>query len=277
MGNAATDSARTRFGGRVLIRVRHPEDRGYLVAIGERILREHPIPPDRKARPSGGGLWLIHHGRRADILGVELPPDRRLCVKFLHDNRPSVWLRTLIGLGRARAAYRRGLRLERVGIHGPRALGFLERQPFGPSAFFMELLDHHETVRNRLRRLQTGAGLHGPEIRAIARSLGRYVGHLHRRGISHKDLTTKNLLLPTDTTRLDCALIDFEDLRFPLLGVGTRSRHRTLWKLGRSAKDLPAREQLRFLRHYLLAIGEPPRAAPFARELLRRWGHTMRE
>jgi len=261
----------------LLIRIRHPEDMPYLTAAGERVLREHPVPPERKTRPSDGGVWLIHHGRKADILGVELPPGRRLCVKFIHDHRPRVWLRTLAGLGRARAAYRRGLRLERAGIRGPRALGFMERRPFGPSIFLMELLDRHETVRDRLGRLRARADSGNPEIRALARSLGRYVGLLHRRGVSHKDLTIKNLLLPTDTTDLDFVLIDFEDRRFPFPRLDKRTRYRTLWKLGWSVKDLPAREQLRFLRHYLLAIGEPPRAAPFARELLRRWGDKMRE
>ncbi len=273
----------TRSGGRKkrkksrLFWARRPEDAGYLREVGERVLREHPVPPERNAPPPGGGVWLIHRGRKADIMGVELPPGRRVCVKLIHDVRNRARLRTLLGLGRGRAVYRRGLQLEKEGIPGPRAMGFMECRPFGPSVFFMELLDGHETVRDRVGRFRSAGRLGGDEIRRMARSLGRYVGDLHRRGISHKDLTVKNLLILADGNGLDFDLIDYEDLRFPALGVRSRARHRNLWKLGWSVKDLPPREQLRFLRHYLLAMGEPPRAARFARTLLKRWGHKMRE
>jgi Lipopolysaccharide kinase (Kdo/WaaP) family len=191
--------------------------------------------------PKSDRMWPISFGGRAGVLGVRIN-DRIGCVKLFYDERLRTRARVALGFSKGRRAYRNGVRLGEARISCPRMLGYAERRPFGPAIIVTELAQ--DAVRVDLWAQEHAV----PRPMVIA--LAHFVRNLHDRGISHTDLSARNILMhPSDPTGA-FLLLDYEDARFHPQ-VSRRERLNNLHHLHeRIIRYMPLRDRLRFLRAY---------------------------
>lgn len=196
------------------------------------------------------GVWQIHGGDKSHVYGVR-GPGGDVCVKCYHDDRFWNRLRTFLGCGKGRSAFRRAVQLRIEGL--PPVLGYAQQRPCGPGFLIMELAWPHERLDHRLgacRRLTAEAAIRAR--RELAVGLGRFAADLHRQGVAHRDFSTRNLLLLEGNRFLLADLEDIRILRRPSFSASLRDlRH-----LHEDVKDVLPRDRLRFLRSYALQLGK---------------------
>jgi len=111
-------------------------------------------------------------------------------------------------------------------------------------------------------RLDRWAAEHAVTIDAVV-TLARFVRDLHDKGISHADLSPRNILIHKSGPLFEFLLLDYEDARFTT-ELSTRRRMANLHHLHeRMVGHVPLRARLRFLRAYA------PHDYPALRDALR--------
>jgi tRNA A-37 threonylcarbamoyl transferase component Bud32 len=186
-------------------------------------------------------LWRISLGGRAGVVGVNVG-GHPCCAKLYYDWRLHTRLRVLLGLAKARRAYSRGLRLERLGIRSPRILGYAEQRPGQLPLLVMELLTDVLTLDQWIAR-------HGV-TRPLIASVARLIRHMHDQGAIHVDLSPRNLVVSPSATGFHVWLLDCEDVRFRR-HLSDRARLADLHHLDeRVLRTVSLRSRLRFLQEY---------------------------
>jgi tRNA A-37 threonylcarbamoyl transferase component Bud32 len=186
-------------------------------------------------------MWRISLGGRAAVVGVRLQ-GRVCCVKLFYDERFQTRLRTRLGLSKGRRAYQNGLRLQQAGVNCPPMWGYAERRPSGPALVVTALADDclrvdHWAVRRGVPR-------------AAVLALARFLRAMHDTGISHVDMSPRNIMVRVVGARYEFFLLDYEDARFAAR-VSRRTRLENLHHLHeRMMQHVSARDRLRFLREY---------------------------
>jgi tRNA A-37 threonylcarbamoyl transferase component Bud32 len=216
-------------------------DRDYVRIVAELVLSRYNGESLNWRPADSEQLWGVFFGGRAGVVAVR-HDDRVCCVKLFYDERLRTKIRTALGLAKARRAYRNGLRLADAGVKSPRMIGYAERRPVGPAMIITELIEDG-------RRCDHWAQRHGTR-REIIEALARYVCHMHDRGISHVDLSPRNILIRPGKSGGDFLLLDYEDARFAQT-VPPRTRLMNLHHLHeRVVSYVPVKDRLRFLRTY---------------------------
>ncbi len=191
--------------------------------------------------PQSDQLWKVSFGGRAGVLGIRIN-DRVGCVKLFYDKRLRTRTRVALHLSKGRRAYHNGARLREIGVSCPRMVGYAERRPFGPALIVTELAE--DAVRFDLWALEYGVPR--PTVHALA----RFVRDLHDRGVSHTDLSPRNILIHPSDPAGDFLLLDYEDARIDRC-VDRRTRLKNLHHLHeRVIGYVSVRDQLRFLHTY---------------------------
>lgn len=211
-----------------------------------------------------GTVKRIHTSKRADLLVMHVC-GRPVCVKYFHDRRLRVRLRTFLGLAKGRRGYFSGLRLAGKGIEVPQQLACIELRPFGPTVVVMELLESITTVAGWLSARDVQ-----PDIpRALVEKLAVFTAALHRQGIFHCDFSPRNVMVQEYGSVLRFVLIDLEDVRFGR----PADPKRCVQNLARFAREaLPhvsKRTVIQFLRAYIHEMGSRRPAAGLMREIMR--------
>jgi tRNA A-37 threonylcarbamoyl transferase component Bud32 len=197
-------------------------------------------------------LWRISLGGRAGVVGVNVG-GHAYCAKLYYDGRLQTRLRVLLGLAKARWAYSRGLRLERLGIRSPKILGYAERRPGQLPVLVMELLTGVLTLDQWIAR-------HGV-TRPLIASVARFIRHMHDQGVVHVDLSPRNLMVSPSAAGFDVWLLDCEDVRFRRR-LSDRARLADLHHLDeRVLCTVSLRSRLRFLQEYAGRRDSPWRKA----------------
>jgi tRNA A-37 threonylcarbamoyl transferase component Bud32 len=211
--------------------------------------------------PESGPIWRISLGGRAGVVGLRVG-ERVVCVKLYYDQRLLARCRVLVGLAKARQAYRNGLALQHLGIRSPKILGYAE-QPHGRLPLLvMELLTHGI-------RLDQWISRHGV-TRSLIIETARFIRYMHDHGVIHVDLSPRNLMVSPSAAGFDVWLLDCEDVRFRRR-LSDRARLADLHHLDeRVLCTVSLRNRLRFLQEY---TGQ--RASPL-REALDRMVRTSR-
>lgn len=213
-----------------------------------------------------GTVRRIHISKRADLLVMEAGGSP-VCVKYFHDRRLRVKLRTFLGLAKGRRGYRNGLRLCAAGVCVPEQLACIELRPFGPTVVVMALIKEAATVVDVLLKRRSGnekAEVFSAQIKQFA----MFVANLHRQGVYHCDFSPRNVMVQQTNRGIEFVLIDLEDVRFgrPL------ARQRCVQNLARFAREalpyLSVYTTMRFLRFYLKETGQSSSAAGLARAIL---------
>lgn len=211
-----------------------------------------------------GTVKRIHTSKRADLLVMHVC-GRPVCVKYFHDRRLRVRLRTFLGLAKGRRGYKAGLRLTEAGVKVPKQLACIELRPFGPTVIVMELLGSITTVAGWLSARDVQSDI----PRALIEKFAVFTATLHRQGIYHCDFSPRNVMVQGEDAFLQFVLIDLEDVRF----CRSASPQRCIENLARFAREALPRVSvftvIRFLRAYTNAMGWKDRAADLARNVMR--------
>ncbi len=151
-------------------------------------------------------MWEISFGGSAGVVALVVD-DQRYCAKLYYDRRLKARLRDLLGFSKARRAYNKGLELTRRGIPCPRIVGFAAARR-GTGLLVTELADGYERVDVRLER-------NGGRSELLRR-LGGFVRGMHKAGVTHRDLSARNLLTRIDgpAEAPEFLLLDYEDAGF---------------------------------------------------------------
>jgi tRNA A-37 threonylcarbamoyl transferase component Bud32 len=209
--------------------------------VAERVYGVYDGRESRWALADSPDLWRISMGGRAGVVGVRVE-GRPCCVKLYYDRRLQTRLRDLVGLAKARRAYRNGLRLEAMGVRSPRILGYAEQRPGQLPLLVMELL----TSAWRLDQWIAHHGVTRPLVAAVARSIRL----MHDQGVTHVDLSPRNLMVSPSHGGFDVWLLDCEDARFRH-ALSDRVRLADLHHLDeRLLCSVSLRDRLRFLQEY---------------------------
>ena len=218
-----------------------PRDLDYVREVAKRVYADYRNDGPHWQLPPSEKMWRISFAGRAGVLGVKLE-GRISCAKLFYDERLRTKLRVAAGFSKGRRAYRHGVRLGKMGVNCPRMLGYAERRPAGPALIVTELAEDAE-------RLDLWVPKHGVPPEAVI-ALARFIRHLHDRGISHTDLSPRNILIRKPGSAFEFLLLDYEDARFAPR-IRRRRRLENLHHLhGRMVGYVPLRDRLRFLRTY---------------------------
>jgi tRNA A-37 threonylcarbamoyl transferase component Bud32 len=146
----------------------------------------------------------LNKGGRAGVAAVTVD-SRTCCVKVFYDGRPLIKLRNRLGLSKARRAFRHGAELARRGVGCPAMIGYAVDPASGFALLVTELAEHV--------RLDNWVEQNGAEP-AAAQALGLFIRQMHDAGVTHKDLSLRNLLVRATAGTYDFLLLDYEDARF---------------------------------------------------------------
>jgi tRNA A-37 threonylcarbamoyl transferase component Bud32 len=197
--------------------------------------------------PEDRGTWLIHGGKKSDVIGVRISETEAYAVKYIHDDRMVAAVRTALGRGKGRRAFEIGLQLEEMKVHAPRVYGYVEKKPFGAAILIMEWLEGYEKLQNILRDEMVP----DVELAQYAMALGKYVACIHEKGVYHDDFSSRNLLVNPDDISQGPAIVDFEDITFPESPLSEKNRTNQLAEMRRSIAHLPQQAGECFLKSYL--------------------------
>jgi tRNA A-37 threonylcarbamoyl transferase component Bud32 len=213
----------------------------YIAAVAECVYRSYDGAQDRWHCPDSGPVRRISLGGRAGVVAVSVD-GRPCCAKLYYDGRLRTRWRVRMGLAKARRACRSGLRLEQLGVRSPRILGYAEQRPGQLTVLVMELLAG-------ATRLDQWLALHGPSL-ALVKSAARFVRGMHDLGVTHVDLSPRNLMVALAGDAFEVWLLDCEDARF-WRRISEQARLADLHHLHERVLCIASlRDRLRFLREY---------------------------
>jgi tRNA A-37 threonylcarbamoyl transferase component Bud32 len=217
------------------------QDCDYVRAVAEAVYACYPGAGSRWQLVDSDRMWRISFGGRAGVLGVRLD-GRTGCVKLFYDERLFNRLRILAGFSKARRAYRHGRRLRQLGVACPEMWGYVERWPGKHGMIVTELIEDAQ-------RLDLWIAQHGVS-RDMIGALARFIRHMHDQGVSHMDLSPRNIFVRLHGRDFEFLLLDYEDARFARR-VSRRRRLENLHHLHeRLAQSVSVRNRLHFLHTY---------------------------
>ena len=184
----------------------------------------------------------LNRGGRAGV-AVVTAEGRNCCVKFFYDTRWFVKWRNRIGFSKAGRAFRKGRELKLRGVNCPAMIGYAVDRRSGLAVLITEWAETAQRVDYWIEKYGADAG--------TARALGRFIGWMHDAGVTHKDLSLRNLLIQPVPGGYGFLLLDYEDARFSV-AVTRQKRLRNLHHLNeRSVSAVPENIRREFLAAYL--------------------------
>ena len=190
-------------------------------------------------------LQKLYLGARSAVLRVEKGGDKS-CVKFFYDGRFYVRLRNLLGFAKAKRAFDKGLRLQRLGINAPKMFGWSVDYKSGLAVLAVEMVECAERVDIWINQY----GISKELIRAFA----EFISDMHEKGVSHSDLSLRNVIVGLCDGQLKFWLLDYEDTSFSKTASYSR-RLNNLNHLNERTLDMPPKYRLLFLKYYLGGSG----------------------
>ena len=229
------------------------------------VLAQVRFPMDRTSASPGDsdGHWLIHGGKKSDVVGVRLRASQVFAVKVIHDRRLIAHLRTALGRGKGRRAFHVGMRLAQLEAPAPRVYAYAERKPFGKAMLIMADLPGLENQPNAGRPQLSPA----KQVRPATRLLGQTLAMLHAKGVCHADLSSRNILLDPQDLGRGAAIVDFEDRTFCDVPMSVELRKSQLADLAGTIQPIPVGAAMRCLQFYITAAGITGRVSSYAREI----------
>ncbi len=164
-----------------------------------------------------GSVFLrrLHRGKRSDVYLYETD-GFRCCLKWFHDKRWFSCLKNQMGIGRANSAYKKGLKLGRLGSSSPKVLGIVRYGFFGKAALAMEMVDGFQQMNLVVREWNATVEDLSEESRLVqlAEQFSEFTAYLHSNNVLHKDFSPRNVLMKPSSAGFKFCLVDFEDICF---------------------------------------------------------------
>ena len=216
-------------------------DDAYARAVADAVFQTYDGQRARWRISDKAPLRAISLGGRAGVVSVNVE-GRACCGKLYYDGRWSTQLRLALGMSKAKRAYQHALRLASLKIACPGAIAYVEKRPWGPGLLLCELLEKGK----RLDQWLAHEGVSAKLIDALAATLR----HMHDQGVTHNDLSPRNLFVRPTDSGFEILLLDYEDCRF-FATVETGQRLADLHHLDeRLLLAVSLRDRLRCLRTY---------------------------
>lgn len=233
----------------VAVKTAVQEDREFVHAVAEQVFsvydgRGRDWSLDAVSNPpsfdaAATSVWKIHLADRAGVMGVELA-SRRVCVKLFYDRSRKGRLRNRLRCSKAKRAWRCGGAMMARHVPVPAMIGYAEDES-GMGMVIAELVEDALRLDEWIK--QNGAG------KSAALALGRVIRKMHDAGVTHRDLSVRNILVRDDAH--DFVLLDYEDARFSK-HVSRRQRLNNLHHLNeRALATVPEDVRRAFLTAYL--------------------------
>lgn len=221
---------------------------------------EEAIARHRQAPALPGSVVLKKEGRS---LVTQIPWEAnansaatRLCVKEIGPGGLGSLIEETLRGSRGRRAWAASHALTRRGIPCPKAFGLYEKMAFGiphRSHLVTEFLEGTQSLLNFLEKIFVG--LTREEKKSFLHALAKLVASLHREGLYHRDLQTRNILVRERAPAgWELFVIDLESVR-PRVRLGIKRRLRNLMQLNDCPRTASRADRLRFLRAYEKEMG----------------------
>jgi tRNA A-37 threonylcarbamoyl transferase component Bud32 len=224
------------------IKVLNPAEKPLVEAAARRVLSICLREPSGWPESDFPGFRTLNRGGRAGVAVIEIS-GRLFCVKLFYDSRRLVEWRNRIGLSKAGRAFRKGVGLAHRGVNCPAMIGYAEDPKSGKALLITEWAQ-------AAQRMDRWIEINGP-VADAAQALGRFLRRMHDVGVSHQDLSLRNLLIQPVQGGYEFLLLDYEDTRFSS-GVVRGKRLQDLHHLNeRALRLVPENIRREFLAAYL--------------------------
>ncbi len=147
-------------------------------------------------------VWNICLARRAGVFGVE-ESGRRVCVKLFYDDGLKACSRNFFRCSKAKRAWRCGVKLLKCHLSVPMMIGYAENEK-GMGLMITKFVE--DSVRLDIQIEEN------EPRKSVAVALGRFVRQMHDAGVTHEDLSLRNVLVHKNGAAF--VLLDYEDARF---------------------------------------------------------------
>jgi tRNA A-37 threonylcarbamoyl transferase component Bud32 len=225
----------------------NPADKLLVEAAAQQVLLICLREPGGWPESDFPGFQMLNRGGRAGVAVIEIS-GRTVCVKLFYDSRPLAKWRNRIGLSKAGRAFRKGAALARRGVNCPAMIGYAEDPKSGKALLITEWVQ-------AAQRMDCWIENNGSPADA-AQALGRFIRRMHDAGVTHKDLSLRNLLIQPVPGGYKFLLLDYEDAGF-FRAVSREKRLRNLHHLNeRALRLVPENIRREFLSAYLGDCGD---------------------
>ncbi len=203
------------------VRIHEGIDRETLLAATDAVVLYAPqwreFDNDHPCEVKIGSVFFcrLHRGKRSDVYLYETD-GFRCCLKWFHDKRWFSGLLNQMGIGRADAAYKKGLKLDRLGISSPKVLGTVRYGLFGKAALAMEMVDGFRPMNLVVRKWNATVDdlSEEPRLVELAEQFAEFTAYRHSKSVLHKDFSPGNVLMKPSSEGFEFCLVDFEDACF---------------------------------------------------------------
>ncbi len=194
-------------------------------------------------------MWTISLGKKAGVWGVSCD-GRIICVKIFYNESFFNRIRRCLGFDKARRAYLNARRLKEIGVNVPRALAFFPGTYRNPSLLLTEFI----SGKCILEWLEAG---NYPDYTMITR-LASFIAGTHRVGVSHDDLSGRNIIMEMKGNEYRFLFLDYEDTHFHTGFLPKEIAFDNLHHLHeRVIKFISVKDRIRFLKAYAGEGGHP--------------------
>ncbi len=167
-------------------------------ALTEKILDTYDGSTDSWDLSETPDITPIKLGNRSALLAID-----GVCVKFFYDKSLKSRIRDFFGLSKAQRTYEIGTKVTELGVPIPKLYGMSKKRfSYGMvlSKFEEDCLPVHLFTR-------------GDCDSTLWSRLGLFIRTMHDKGITHKDLSPKNILTVSSSDSIDFLLLDYEDCK----------------------------------------------------------------
>ncbi|MCH2175491.1 MAG: lipopolysaccharide kinase InaA family protein [Lentisphaeria bacterium] len=190
-------------------------DLAYIKLVGNYIIVQYDESGIDWQYDDNETMWRIKRAPSAGVVGVNMK-ERICCAKLFYDQRIHSKIRNRLGLTKAKKAYERGCKLNDFGVPSPQIYGYVKVSKTGLGILICELLQDYQRVDAYIQK----NGLN----QSFSRDLARFIFDVQQKGVEHKDLSPRNIMVDTQSPQ-NFKLLDFEDIEFKNLNIEQRIKN----------------------------------------------------